>query len=904
MQKRGLVFTYLAGWFLMCTFAARGAEPGAPMSPLFLRSARSDAFILAGPSEVARLDATGVAFGGDRRIAVHFLGARPEVQLTGASAVAGRANFLIGRDASAWRTGVPLYSAVQYHDLWPGIDVVYRMDRGHLKSEFRVAPGASPAEIRWSYNANAEVVIDAKGALRIAAGDARLGEEAPAVFQGEHRVAGKFVDTGSGVYGFSVGPYDSAQPLLIDPVVQYSSFAGGSAPSSATAIAHDITGDSVIAGWTASLDLPGSPTAIGTGGSVDAFVAKVNGFGTGLIFCTYIGGSGDDRAYGIAVDSNGNILVTGATTSRNFPITAAFQSKPAGGRDAFVMKLDATGKNVAYSTYLGGSDADTASSVAVDAAGNAYVTGDSRSFNFPVLNAFHAQNAGGQDAFLTKFNAAGQIVFSTYLGGSGDDHGSSVAVDSSGQAHVAGSTYSRDFPAVNAWQPATGGNQDAFLTKFNASGSGLVYSTYFGGSNGVTGQNEIANAVALDNDGNAYIAGQTASINFPVSTSAFQTVSNGGLDAFVAKFAAGGAMVYSTLLSGNSVDVATALSVGPAGNAFVAGYTASRDFPSLLPIQATNNGIYNAFLTQLDPLGQSLRFSTFFGGSNSDQATAVSIDSLGAVLLAGSTSSSDFPSKQAFQPWLKGSMNGFVAKIPMGWKMGCFLSGYWLFDRERDFGWDGQGGTLGSSWFGTTNDIPVLGDWTGTGQVRIGVFRSGTWYLDITGNGNYDAGSRSFVFGQPGDLPVVGDWNGTGVISAGLFRNGLWILDLSGHLQGTPTGQADLQFNFGSSTGQPVVGDWSGTGRTQIGVVSGGVWTLDINGNHAVDAGDAVFTFGLSTDQPVVGDWNGSGKALPGVVHTGAWALDYNGNYAKDSSAAGDLNFNFGPGNCLAVIGR
>ena len=179
-------------------------------------------------------------------------------------------------------------------------------------------------------------------------------------------------------------------------------------------------------------------------------MAKVNGTGTGLIFCTYIGGAGDDRAYGVAIDASDNIVVAGATTSRNFPLTAAWQTLPGGGRDAFVIKLDTKGKTVAYSSYLGGNDADSAFSVAIDASGNAYVAGDSRSYNFPVRNALRAQNAGGQDGFLTKISPAGQIVFSTYLGGSADDHAGSVAVDSSGQAHVTGSTYSRDFPVVQA----------------------------------------------------------------------------------------------------------------------------------------------------------------------------------------------------------------------------------------------------------------------------------------------------------------------------------------------------------------------------------------------------------------------------------------------------------------------
>ena len=906
MRKRGLIRIYLAGWLSIGAAWAAGEaqKPQASMPPSFLHSAWSDSYILAGPAEIARLDAAGVSFGAERQVVMRFLGSRSGVELTPASVVSGHANFLIGSDASSWRTGVDLYTAVRYHDLWPGIDLVYRVVHGRLKSEFLVAPGASPAQIRWSYNAGAAVLSEAQGALQITSGEARLREEAPELFQGGKPVAGRFLNAGSGVYGFSVGAYDRSEPLLIDPVLQYSSYAGGSGTSSATAIAHDSNGNSLIAGWTTSLDLVAAPGFVGPGGGVDAFVTKFNGYGSGLFFCTYIGGSGDDRAYGIAVDGGGNIVVAGATSSKNFPLASALQLRSGGGRDAFVIKLDATGKTLAYSTYLGGSDADGASSVATDAAGNAYVTGASSSLNFPVLNAWQGQKSGGQDAFLAKISPSGQLILSTYLGGSGDDRGNSVAVDANGQAHVAGSTYSRDFPVLNAWQPASAGNQDAFLAKFNASGSGLVYSTYFGGSNGVTGQNEVANAVAVDGGGNAYIAGQTASINFPVSAGAFQTVSNGGVDAFVSKFSPAGAMLYSTLLSGSSVDVATAITVGPAGNAFVAGYTASPDFPSLLPLQATNKGIYNAFLTQVDPSGQALRFSTFFGGSNSDQATGVSLDALGGVLLAGATSSSDFPVKQAAQPWLKGPLNPFAAKIPMGWKMGCFLSGNWLIDHQRDVGWDGQNGTLSSTWFGTNGDIPVLGDWTGTGQVRIGVFRGGAWYLDITGNGNYDANSRSFSFGQPGDKPVVGDWNGTGVISAGLFRNGLWILDLSGHLQGKPTGVADLQFNYGSSTGQPVVGDWAGTGRTNVGVVSGGVWTLDTNGNHVVDAPDAVFAFGLSTDQPIVGDWNGAGKSLPGIVRSGSWAVDYNANYALDSASAGDLQFYFGPGNCVGVVGR
>jgi hypothetical protein len=340
-----------------------------------------------------------------------------------------------------------------------------------------------------------------------------------------------------GTVGFHIGAYDRAQPLIIDPVLSYSTYLGGGGMDAATSIAVDGGGSAYVAGWTTSTDLPTvNPVRAQNGGGVDAFVAKLGPGGNTLIYCTYLGGRGDDRAFGIAVDAGGNAYVTGWTASSAFPTVAPVQSTLGGGKDAFVAKLNPAGNTLIYSTYLGGAANDSGNAIAVDAAGNAYVAGGSYSFNFPTLGPYQTSNRGQQNAFIAKLNAFGSLVYSTYLGGNGSDSAAGIAIDGTGDAFVTGGTTSTNFPTASPVQAASGGNQDAFIAKLNPSGNALLYSTYLGGSGGAAGSVEAGAAIAVDATGAAYVAGSTSSANFPVTTGALQATYLGGVsDGFVTK---------------------------------------------------------------------------------------------------------------------------------------------------------------------------------------------------------------------------------------------------------------------------------------------------------------------------------------------------------------------------------
>ncbi|MDQ6706675.1 MAG: SBBP repeat-containing protein [Acidobacteriota bacterium] len=836
-----------------------------------------------------------------KSLPIRLVGANAHAPIEGGELVPGKANFFVGNSPEKWRTDLPLHGSIVYRNSWPGIDMVYSSTGRKLKSEFRVAAKADPDAIRWNYGPKAPVRVNPDGSLGIQVNGDELREEAPEIYQeraGKRElVSGSFRVLANGDVGFNLGSYDRTLPLVIDPVVTYSTFVGGTGQDSATAIATDLSGNPVIVGFTTSTDLPvlNAPKPHG-GGGVDAFVAKMSAYGNQVVYCTYLGGSGDDRAFGVAVDRSGNAYVTGWTGSVNFPVTGPLQAKLAGARDAFVTKLNAAGNTLLYSTYLGGSDYDSGNAIAVDGTGSAYITGDTSSLNFPVLGAFQAAKAGQQDAFVAKLNPAGTALsYSTYLGGSRDDHGAGIAVDASGNAYVTGGTLSKNFPVANALQPTSGGNQDAFVTKLGPSGRTLIYSTYLGGSGGTAGRPETGNGIAVDPLGSAYVAGVTSSANFPASAGAYQGASGGGnTDGFVAKLnPAGSALVYSTYFGGSSVDSVTAIALDLAGNAYITGNTASLDFPTLRAYQTGNRGMYNAFIAKLYSAGSGLIYSTYMGGSDSDSGNGIAVDYLGNALMCGAASSSDFPALTEE----RGISNAFVAKIVSGWLPIVVHNGNWAIDYLHNSGYDGQNYSYGGLSFGASGDAPVVGDWTGTGSFKAGVFRNGVWFLDWNGNGSFDGvagGDRSFTFGQAGDIPVVGDWDGTGTVKAGYYRNGAFTLDLSGHLQGKPTGKSDLTFSFGNAGDQPVVGDWNNSGTTKIGVFRNGLWFLDTTGNMVLDSRAHAFTYGQAGDIPLVGDWDGSGSPRPGVFRGGQWILDYNGNFQMDALGTADLGFYFG----------
>ncbi len=496
------------------------------------------------------------------------------------------------------------------------------------------------------------------------------------------------------VVGFEIAPYDPTRPLIIDPVLSYSTYLGGPGFDYAYGIAVDSTGSAYVTGFTDSIDFPLATPAQAAGGGgtcgtdpdtypcFDAFVAKLNATGTALVYSTYLGGSGEDYASEIAVDSHGNAYVTGYTNSTDLPTASAAQAVHAGGScgaspcfDAFVAKLDATGTTLVYSTYLGGSADDYGQGIAVDSAGNAIVTGFTASTDFPTAGALESVHGGGTyDAFVTKLGATGSTpAYSTYLGGSGDDFGTRVAAYSSGHAYVTGYTNSTDFPVASPLQGSHGGGScgtppnavacfDAYAAKLNVDGSALVYSTYFGGSGGDYGY-----GIAVDASGNAYITGLTTSTDFPVTPGAFQLAGGGtSVDAYVVKLAPTGASaVYATYFGGLGAEAGLDIAVDSAGNAYVAGYAYGNSLPLASPLQATSGGYYDAFLAELNAAGSALVFSTYLGGSGNEKAQGVAVDASGNAYLAGGTFSSDFPvTSGAFRTsYGSGAFDAFVAKF-------------------------------------------------------------------------------------------------------------------------------------------------------------------------------------------------------------------------------------------------
>ncbi|MDP9114749.1 MAG: SBBP repeat-containing protein [Acidobacteriota bacterium] len=587
-----------------------------------------------------------------------FLGAKGDL---GGLDPMGSANFLVGRDPSQWRTGLPAHRKILYSHLYPGIDLLYSGKEGRVKSEYTLAPGARPEDIRIQYSA--ALSIDAGGRLHAAG----LTEDSPEIYQDASRgrisVAGRYRLLDAHTAGFEIDAYDASLPLVIDPVISYATYMGGTGLGAITGVAVDSAGDLYAAGWTEALNFPiVLAEQAAHGGSVDAFIVKLNPTGTALLYATYIGGSGDDRAAAIAVNGSGQACVTGSTASANFPLLLPLRTNLGGAKTAFVLKLNATGNQLLYSTYLGGTNYDLGTAIAVDAAGNAYVAGDTLSSNFPVSGGVQAVFGGGTDVFVSKLTTVGALSYSTYLGGAGNEHAGGIAVDTTGAAYVAGGTTSTNFPVAGAIQPVNRGAQDAFIAKLSPSGGALSYSTYLGGS-GATGS-EQANGIAVDGSGNAYVAGVTNSTDFPVTAGVLQTQFKGVSDAFAAKLnPSGSALVYSTYLGGSDLDWGSAIGIDGSGDAYIAGYSSSGDFPQSNPTQAGFGGLYDAFVSELNATGNALSFSTWFGGGGSEIANAIAIDASGNMYLGGQTNSVNLPLVSAIQSANTGGSVGWLARI-------------------------------------------------------------------------------------------------------------------------------------------------------------------------------------------------------------------------------------------------
>ena len=482
---------------------------------------------------------------------------------------------------------------------------------------------------------------------------------------------------------FAMGKYDRREKLVIDPVLTYSTFLGGTGGDTAYSVALDSAGDAYVTGVTASTNFPVSSAGFQQtyAGDGDVFVTEINPTGTGIIFSTFLGGTGDDTPAEIILDGGGDIFMVGSTTSSNFPTTSAvFQPAYAGNQDAFLTELKPDGSALIYSTYIGGTGIDFGTVVSLDSGGNAYVAGSTQSTDFPVMNPLQSGNVGLYDAFITELSPTGGLEYSTYLGGSLSDYATGVGVDATGNVYVSGYTYSTNFPTQDALQSALNGGSDLFVTKFTPGTGALLFSTYLGGSS-----IDRSSGMLLDANGDIYLTGDTQSPNFPVTPTAYQTGLAGIDNAFVTQIAAGGSsLVFSTLIGGSQTDQATALARDASGNVYITGFTQSSNFPLIDPFQnvlgisgAGNCGSTNlvnlpneicsdAFVVKFAPSGIPV-YSSFLGGSGSDSGQGIAVDSSGAVYVVGETASPNFPATAGAYQWLyqgvDAGYNAFVTKI-------------------------------------------------------------------------------------------------------------------------------------------------------------------------------------------------------------------------------------------------
>ncbi|HEX9664684.1 MAG TPA: SBBP repeat-containing protein, partial [Patescibacteria group bacterium] len=469
--------------------------------------------------------------------------------------------------------------------------------------------------------------------------------------------------------GTNTSAYADMGSFTVDTTVAaglvYSSYLGGSSGEQVDDIIVDTAGNAYVTGHTFSANFPTTTGAFDTSsnGDIDVFVSKIDANGDVLIYSTYLGGSNSEQetsqTNGLAVDSSNNVYITGSTESADFPTQNPFQAANAGGFDAFVTKLSADGSSLIYSTFLGGSDVDNGFGIVVDISNQAYVTGETISNDFPTQNPFQANNAGFRNVFITKFSADGSSLdYSTYLGGSNSESGFDIALDSSNNAYVTGRAESVDFPTQNPFQAVKGAGVDVFITKLSSTGMSLVYSTYLGGSS-----QDVGNGIVVDSSNNAYITGETSSLDFPTQNP-YQAVGTGG-DVFITKLSSTGtSLVYSTYLGGNGSDLGNRIAIDSSNNAYVTGYTESTNFPTQDPYQAAFAGGTGAdvFVTKLSASGNSLSYSTYLGGTLNDIGYGIDIDSSGNIYVGGFTFSSNFPTA-SFQGAIGGVFDGFVSKL-------------------------------------------------------------------------------------------------------------------------------------------------------------------------------------------------------------------------------------------------
>jgi hypothetical protein len=601
-----------------------------------------------------------------------FVNANQNPKIIGLETLQSVSNYFNGSDPRRWRSRIANYSRVEYRDIYPGVDLICRGEQADPEFDWIVEPGADTQQILLSVQgANPE--IDREGNLVLKMLDGKALLKKPTIFQEidgiRHIVAGQFRLLRNNQVALKVEKFDRTRQLVIDPALVYSSYFGGSTDTEAAKVSVDSSGNIYVIGTTQANDLPlANPLQSNKTGFLETFVTKFDPSGSNLIYSTYLGGTAPghvDNGNAIAVDASGNAYITGATNDLNFPTTPGAYLPAPGGTglcgnctDGWVAKLDTTGSSLLFSTYLTG-NANNVNSVptgiALDATGNAYLSGIAYPTGFPITPGAYTKTSGGAlHVFITKVNASGSaLVYSSYFGGNGNDQAFGIAVDSLGNAYVTGVTGSTDFPVTNRLKSQTEGIQ-AFVFKLNASGSQIVYSTVFGSAE--------AFGIAVDAAGSAYITGWANDPNFP--TAGPMKTSYQDTDAFVSKLDPSGAsLAYSIFLGGSNVDQGNAVAVDSDGNAYITGRTQSVDFPTINAIQPSYSGgtlcAYNCadvFVTVVSADGSRFLFSTYLGGTGFEVGNGIAVDSSGSIYVTGMTLSLYFPLAHPYQSVQKGNV--------------------------------------------------------------------------------------------------------------------------------------------------------------------------------------------------------------------------------------------------------
>jgi hypothetical protein len=680
-------------------FVARGQRYSVMLAPNEARLLLAKRTGSARESRVNRVAADSIETATIRSVRMRLLGANGDAAMHGTEPLSGKANYFLGNEPAGWRAGVPLFGKVHVQDIYRGIDLVYYCSQRQLEYDFRIGPKVGPEAIALRFEGVDNLQVDARGDLVLKVGADEIRQHCPVIYQtvngARKTIAGGYQVRDDNTVGFWLGAYDRNLPLVIDPLLSFSTYIGSSGLDIGWDLAIDGSGNIYVTGETLSATLGATAGAFdesfngGTRVGGDAFVAKYDNTGSNLLYLTYLGGSDNDGALALAVDAAGNACLTGYTDSPDFPVMFAFRDTINGTVsqglktypvDAFAAKLDASGSSLLYSTYLGGNAVDEGVGVALDPDGSAYITGLTESTNFPVVNAPANSFGGSADAFVAKitFNSnATQLAYSRYLGGTNTDHGYGIAVDAMGGAYVTGLTRSTNFPVANAivfdgvefnrLNRLTNAVaiSDAFVTKVSADGSALVYSSYLGGAG-----TDIGQRIAVDSANEAYVTGYTSSLDFPetvTNLSSALSATNTFSDAFVSKVGASGAsLVYSTLLGGRANDQGMDVAVDSAGNAFVAGMTASSDFPAQAPgdLRTNNSGANDVFIAAINTDATALLYSGYLGGSLNDFPYGIKVDSAGNAYVVGETRSPNFPLVPANSTsYGGGTSDGFVAKV-------------------------------------------------------------------------------------------------------------------------------------------------------------------------------------------------------------------------------------------------